>query len=157
MPLHQLPPHVVLRPDHPTQKALGLLDGDLRLAWNAKLEHWEIYRPRPTPRGVFWDMLERVTGPDGKGQAEPGEWLIRRLRERDARHNPNAEQKAMEQDEHRLDDVRADVIETYLPLWQRKADPHYHTRDYKDWDKKPVTYVLSRTTKQREAIRAEAK
>ena len=156
MPLHVLPEHVVLHPEHPTQRSLDLLDADLRLAYDAKLNRWCVYRPRLTPQGLFWDLIERVTGPDGTGREEPGEWLVRRLRERDSRYRPAQEaaeavlkeiradeQKAREEDEHFLDDVREEVIKDFIPLWQQKADPHYTGKRYRDWEKEPVTFDMT--------------
>lgn len=170
MPYHALPAHIVLRTDHPFQRSLDLLDADLVLAWNTRVERYEVYRKELTPRGLFFGHIERVTAPGGQGFAEPGEWFAEKLRARDSRYRPaneaaeevlaqlRAEEKAdLEAEEHALDGVREEVIKDYLPLWRKKADPDEFAKRYTTWDPEPVHFPMSPRQSMREAIREEAR
>lgn len=175
-----LPPHVQLRDQHPTQASLDLLDAGLVLCWNARITRYEVWRRefgqfrRADGRlgrelRMDYQFILRAVAED-QSFMEPGEWLIAKLRERDSRfRDPKDawatvkaeldadERRGEDEIQRKLDEARMNVIETYLPLWRKKADPDEFAREYKDWDPEPVHFAVSRTTPMREAIRAEAK
>lgn len=150
-----LPEGTVLRTDHPTQRSLDLLDAGLVLAFNDKLKRYEVWRRQLTRKGFDYGFIVRVTA-EPNGYAEPGEWLLTKLRARDSRYRPAqeaaeevlselraAEEAAWKADEHRHDDLRDEIAREYLPLWKKKADPDGTTRDYKAWDPEPVHFPMS--------------
>lgn len=168
MPYHRLPEYVVAHPEHSFQATLDLLDADLVLAFNTRVERWECYQRQLQGRGVFFALIERFIAPDG-GLVEPSTEHFQRLRARDSRYRPANEaaeevlreiradeRKAAEQDEHRLDAVREEVILGYIPLWRKLADPDGSAREYKDWDAEPSFHDMS-PRERRESIRQEAK
>lgn len=72
------PEYVLLRDDHPVHRALKELDDTLELRFNTKLERYEVWNDL--------GFIQRVVGSDGKGFAEPGDWLIPHLKRLDARY-----------------------------------------------------------------------
>lgn len=118
------PEHVTLADDHPIHRALKELDDSLELRFNHKLQRYEVWN--------LSGFIQRVVGPDGTGYAEPGDWLLPKVKSFGARwvgalaavrnaaaivdqHNLEREvKKQMALDKH-----AEEVIEEHLPILRR--------------------------------------
>ena len=142
------PEYVILRDDHPVHRALKELDDSLELRFNTKLQRYEVWN--------LSGFIQRVVGSDGTGYAEPGDWILPKVKALGARWAGPIQavrNAAAIVDKHNLDreverqtalDKHAEaVVHEYLPVFRRElyGDP---TID------KPFT------TGAREAIRKEA-
>ena len=153
MPYHKLPDHVIPRRDHKAQKFLNLLDANLLLCWNGRINRYEVWRSELQPRGIFYGFIRRLIAKD-HDYLEPGEWLLTEFRRRDPRYVPLKdavaeqlkdikEQEAQERvaDENRNANLRDEIAREYIPLWRKKADPDEFAKEYHDWDKAPIYSV----------------
>ena len=153
MGYNALPPHVLPATSHPTQTSLDLLDAGLLLCRNTRLERYEVWRRTLEERGVYYGFIIRVED-DGR-PIEPGEWLLNKIRARDSRYRPAdeaarealADIKKQEQAdeaarEHAFDQIHEELATEFIPLWRKKAEPDEFAREYKDWDKEPITFPM---------------
>lgn len=169
--MNKLPDHVLPRRDHSGQGMLNLLDGKLLLCFNDKLKRWEVWRYEPFDvRGPSYAFITRLLADDRRGgYAEPGQWMVDRLKARDSRYAgadeawknvkkeldeseraaDNAKQKA---EDARFTDLNEEVAMDHRLEWQLQADPHYTGRRHLEWDPEPVPFYFSSTTG-REQIR----
>lgn len=165
-----LPPHVIARPDHSGQKMLDLMDAGHRLCFNDKLKRWEVWQFIWDSLGMRYEFVTRLLADDRKGgYADPGQWMIQRLRARDSRYagadeawkNVKAELDASEALataakeqvwEDKLSNLNEDVAKSHRLEWQLQADPHWTGRRHTEWDTEAVPFYFSSTTG-REAIR----
>lgn len=171
--MQKLPAHIIPRRDHAGQKLLALLDSSLLLAFNDKLKRWEVWNFEWDSLGMRYAFITRLLADDRKGgYAEPGQWMVDRLKARDSRYagadeawkNVKAELDASEA-RARLEQERAEaakftdlnehVAKDYLPEFQKLSDPHWTTRQRTEWDTVPVHF--GQAGSKREQIRAEAK
>ncbi|MGH2384535.1 MAG: hypothetical protein ACRDGB_05725 [Candidatus Limnocylindria bacterium] len=88
------PAHCVDASDHPAQRTLDLLDAELVLRFNKKLERYEVWRrlmrgqfsaiPTDVDSLYVWEFMTRCE--QGGRFIAPGEWLRVKLARRDARY-----------------------------------------------------------------------
>lgn len=166
----QLPAHITSHREHAGQRLLSLLDESLLLCFNEKLKRWEVWNFTWDSRGMTYAFITRLLADDKRGgYAEPGQWMIERLRGRDAKYagaaeawkNVKAELDASEareriEKERRENDLMTPISEElaydYRPEFQKLADPHWTTRQRTEWDTVPVHFGQAGFSK-REAIR----
>jgi hypothetical protein len=150
------------------QRQLELLDPSLVLAFNTKLKRFEVWNKQLTSKGVFYGFIMRVD--DGKGGfAEPGQWLIDKLKSRDSayagaeeaaqnvlREIRESERAALEADQKKDDDAVREVAEEIAHDFtleaQLKSDPHITGKRRYEWDPEPIKFGQ---TGARERIRKE--
>lgn len=129
--LRRPPDHTISATGHAFQRQLALLDPTLELWFNTKLHRYELWRYELTPFGKTYGFLRRVEQ-DGRF-AEPGEWFLALMRERDPRYRPakevaalyisefNADEKARrDRNERELDDKLEQISHEYAPVFMRK-------------------------------------
>lgn len=87
----RLPPeHIIEAHDHKGHRLLQLLDPRFDLRFNTKLERFEVWARQWIMDRPVWAFIERVVADEKSGGfAEPGEWLVNKLKRRDPRHNPD--------------------------------------------------------------------
>lgn len=122
-----LPRHVYPRYDHPVYARLQEVFGPaVELMWNARLERFEVW--------TFGMFHERVVAPGGSGFAEPGDWLINRMRAEDPRYNTDLDDVVRRvtapveehndairaASEKKMADTAAEIAGTYAPIFQRE-------------------------------------
>jgi hypothetical protein len=167
--MNKLPEHVIARRDHAGQKLLALLDSSLLLAFNDKLKRWEVWNFEWDSLGMRYGFITRLLADDKRGgYAEPGEWMIDRLRARDSRYagadeawknakreldaseaKVDAEKQAAE--DARFSDLSEHVAKDYLPEFQKLSDPHWTTRQRTEWN--PESVHFGQAGSKREQIR----
>lgn len=145
-----LPTQTIPMTDHPAQKSLDMLDAGLFLAWNSRLERYEVWRRETGPRPIV-SFIIRCSSEKGEYIDPSASWVMDQLRQRDGRHNTvedaaeaalrgmrerEAAEKAAQ--ERALTDLSEEIALDNIPLWKRKSDPHYTTVDLKDWNPEPV-------------------
>jgi hypothetical protein len=167
--MQKLPAHIIPRRDHAGQKLLALLDSSLLLAFNDKLKRWEVWNFTWDSLGMRYAFITRLLQDDREGgYAEPGQWMIDRLKGRDSRYagakeawentkrelnaseaKADAEKQAAE--DAKFTDLNEHVARDYRPEFQKLADPHWTTRQRTEWD--PVPVHFGQAGSKREQIR----
>lgn len=168
--LKKLPAHVISRRDHAGQRLLSLLDDSLLLCFNDRLKRWEVWRFTWDSRGMTYGFITRLLADDKRGgYAEPGPWMIDRLKGRDSRYAGAAEawknvkaeldaseKRAQVEKDRRENELMTPISEElaydYQPEFQKLSDPHWTTRQRTEWDTVPVHFGQAGFSK-REQIR----